>query len=111
MASMASMTSTALGLRAHSGWAALVALEAASAGDPAPRVILRSRVEIAGLSIDGSRQPYHEAEGMPLAEAAKYLAHCEGASFERAREGLAAAITDLPQGVPRPRRCAILLSS
>jgi hypothetical protein len=71
------MASCALGFRVHSGWAALVALAAGSREDPSPRVAARFRIEIADPSIDGSKQPYHAAEPMPLAQAARYLARCE----------------------------------
>src|SRR5262245_24933741 len=100
----------ALGLKVHSGWAALVALEASAPGDPSPRVVGRSRVEIADPSIDGSRQPYHAAEDMPLPEAERYLRGCERASLERAREGLSAAVASLPDATARPPRLAILLA-
>lgn len=108
------MAFCALGLRVHSGWAALVALAVSSRDDPSPRVVGRSRVEIADASIEGSKQPYHAAEEMPLAEAAKYLARCDRASARLAKTGLAAAIdalTSPPDGVAQPRRCAILLAS
>jgi len=53
----------ALGFRAHSGWAALVAV-AGPAAEPA--AVLRRRVELSGLT---PRQPLHAAEGRPFAEA------------------------------------------
>jgi len=105
------MDACALGLRVHSGWAALVAISVSGRGDPSPRVVARSRVEVADPSIEGSRQPYHQAEDMPLSQAARYLTRCERASFANAREGLAAALESLPAGIPRPRRCTLLLAS
>ena len=57
----------ALGFKAHSGWAALVALGRA-AGDLV--VVDRRRIELADPA-DGewARQPYHAAEGLPSARA------------------------------------------
>ena len=52
---------TALGLKAHSGWAALVAL----AGGP--RLVERARVELADEP--WQKAPYHAAEKLPAAEA------------------------------------------
>jgi hypothetical protein len=52
----------ALGLKAHSGWAALVAL----GGDArAPCVLERTRVELAReVDAEWAKQPYHAAEGL-----------------------------------------------
>lgn len=53
----------ALGFRAHSGWAALVAV-AGTAAEPA--AVLRRRVELVARA---PRQPFHAAEGLPFGEA------------------------------------------
>jgi len=67
----------ALGFRAHSGWAAVVAL----CGPPeSPKVILRRRLELADHTIAGSMQPYHAAEGMRLKDAEAYLHRCTKAT-------------------------------
>lgn len=56
----------ALGFRAHSGWAALVAI----AGPPgAPSVIDRRRIELAGPEVPLPVQPYHAAQKLELREA------------------------------------------
>ncbi|TLY87002.1 MAG: hypothetical protein E6K35_06825 [Gammaproteobacteria bacterium] len=60
-----------LGIAPHSGWAAAVLL----AGTPAePRVILRERLELSDARLPGSKQPYHELAGLPLAQAQTQLA-------------------------------------
>ena len=60
------MSHVAVGFRAHSGWAAVVSL----AGPPAsPTVVDRRRIELADAAIEGSKQPYHEAEGKKPKEA------------------------------------------
>lgn len=66
----------ALGLRAHSGWAVLVALGVPAA---APVVVDRRRLVLC----DGSfpRQPYHAAENLPAAQAEALV----GRSLETAR--------------------------
>jgi hypothetical protein len=64
------MRDAALGLRAHSGWAALVAV--ATKG-PAVEVVDRRRVEMADPRRPASKQPYHEAEHLSLDRAAALL--------------------------------------
>jgi hypothetical protein len=96
----------ALGLRAHSGWAALVAL----AGPPdAPRVVDRRRIEMA--EGDDARQPYHAAHGLPLAEAAALLERFAKRAVARATEGLAAVVDDLRREGYRPATAVILAAS
>jgi hypothetical protein len=57
----------AVGIKAHSGWAALVAIGAPS---KAPVLIERSRIElVAPADIDWAKQPYHAAEELPAANA------------------------------------------
>ncbi len=64
----------ALGFAPHSGWAVVVVVGGTSA---APRLLLRARLELADLSLAGSKQPYHDLEGRPLAEARRRLARFE----------------------------------
>lgn len=64
------MSKATLGFAPHSGWAALVAVGADAAR---PRVLLRERIEMADPRLVGSKQPYHEIEGMPLREAERRL--------------------------------------
>ena len=103
------MPACALGLRVHSGWAALVAV---SPRRGVPEVVLRRRLEIADPAIEGSRQPYHEAEGMPLDRASRYLARCEAASRRLATAGLREASALLAhEGGRAAKSCGILLAS
>jgi hypothetical protein len=79
-----------LGLRAHSGWAALVAL----AGPvDAPEVVDRRRIEMA--EGEEAKQPYHAAEGLPLAKASALLDRLAKGARARAAEGLAEAVGEL----------------
>ena len=64
------MRTAALGLRAHSGWAALVAV----AGDgTSVEVLERRRIEMTDPRRPLSKQPYHEAEDLPIGKAAALL--------------------------------------
>lgn len=56
----------ALGMKAHSGWAALVALGAAGRD---VQVVDRRRIELVMDAGAWARQPYHAAEGLPSARA------------------------------------------
>jgi hypothetical protein len=80
----------ALGLRAHSGWAALVAV---GGGPASPQVLDRRRIEMA----DGpeAKQPYHAAEELPLAKARALLDRFARVAQERAAAGLGAALDDI----------------
>lgn len=64
------MGKAALGLRAHSGWAALVAV---SADGTSVQVVDRRRIEMTDAGRPLSKQPYHEAEELPLDRAAALL--------------------------------------
>ncbi|HET6899195.1 MAG TPA: hypothetical protein VFK70_12635 [Vicinamibacteria bacterium] len=80
----------ALGLRAHSGWAALVAV---GGGPASPEVLDRRRIEMA--DDPEAKQPYHAAEELPLAKARALLDRCAHEARERAAAGLGAALADL----------------
>jgi len=73
--------------------------------------VARRRIEIADPEIPGSRQPYHEAEGMPVAEAARYLDRCERASERLARKAFGEAFDELSKKGLEPRACGMLLAS
>ena len=89
ISAMPTLERVALGFRAHSGWAALVAL----GGPPtAPVVAARARLPLC----DGSfpRQPYHAAENLPAAKARALVGRSlETAHASRARP-LASAVRD-----------------
>jgi len=100
--------SAALGFRAHSGWAALVAV----AGSPAsPAVLLRRRVALADPGTPGSKQPYHAAEGRKLAIAEKIVARCAADSRRLARQAVRGAIRELEAQDHRVVGCGLLLAS
>src|SRR5579862_4242523 len=65
------LTRAALGFRAHSGWAAVIAV---AKPDRALRIVGRSRFELAKQEIPRPVQPYHAAQKMELMEAEAYIA-------------------------------------
>jgi hypothetical protein len=79
-----------LGLRAHSGWAVLVALGGSGA---APVVVERRRLSLCDDSFP--RQPYHAAEELPAARAKALVARSLDSAHRLAREALASAAKDL----------------
>ena len=86
---MPTLERVALGFRAHSGWAALVAL----VGPPtAPVVAARARLALC----DGSfpRQPYHAAENLPAAKARALVQRSLETAHRLAREAVASAVSD-----------------
>ena len=102
------MARVALGFRAHSGWAALVAL----AGPPAaPTVVDRRRLELADAGIEGSKQPYHAAEGKRPKEAERLVARCLESSRRLAAEALSAVVGDLRGRDHTLAGCGLLLAS
>jgi hypothetical protein len=84
----------ALGLKAHSGWAALVAIGADAAGF---KVLDRRRIELAeDRAADWAGQPYHAADGLPLAQSRRIVEQ----GIEAARR---AASAELKSAVERAR--------
>jgi hypothetical protein len=82
----------ALGFRAHSGWAAMVALEGDAA---APRVILRRRLELLDRGMAGAAQPYHTAAGMNLEDAKVFLDQCRSATHAAACHAVRCAVMEI----------------
>jgi hypothetical protein len=98
----------AVGLRAHSGWAALVALTGLR---DSPEVIARRRIEIADPGIRGSKQPFHAAEPLEFPDAQAYMERCAASTQRLAREALQAAINGLRDRRAEPVGCGIILGS
>lgn len=97
-----------LGFRAHSGWAALVAL---GGSVTAPVVLLRRRVQLADKSIEGSSQVYHTAEKMPLDKAAAFVQLCTEATTALAEHGIQQTIAELSDKGYSVSSACVLLSS
>lgn len=77
----------ALGIRSHSGWAAYCVL----AGDAkSPDIVARGRMLLCDSAIEGSKQPFHHAEPMAFAAAAKFIARCSASTAGLAAASIAA---------------------
>ncbi len=99
----------ALGFRAHSGWAAAVAISGSS---NSPVVVERRRMQLADRRIPGSVQPYHAAESMPIADAERYIARCTEATQELARQAVRELVDALArQGYAAEHACVLLSSA
>ena len=108
MAKPAATQRAAIGIRAHSGWAAIVAV----AGSPdSPVIVARRRIEIADAAIHGSKQPFHAAEPLEFKDAQKYLKRCADSTRRLAREALQAAIDGLRDRSYEAAACGIILGS
>src|SRR4029453_3576685 len=79
----------ALGLRSHSGWAVLIALQGPVS---APVVVERRRLELCDKSFP--RQPYHAAENLPAAKAESLVRRSLETAAKPARAAVAAAIAN-----------------
>jgi len=99
---------TALGLRAHSGWAALVA--AAETLD-AVRVLERRRIVIADAEMPGSKQPYHAAAELTFPEAEALVRKAMESSRALALEVISAAVNRLRSQGHEVMACGVLLGS
>ncbi len=97
---------TALGLRAHSGWAALVAV---AGSIDAPQVLDRRRIIIADPDIAGSKQPYHAATGLAFDEAEALVTAAIESSRTWAIEALSAAVKNLWSRGHEVVGCAVLI--
>lgn len=80
----------ALGLRPHSGWAVAVAVGGDAA---APALLDRRRLALA--DVPPPVQPFHEAAGMPAAEAAALIEQATDAAFRTAGSALAELVAGL----------------
>jgi hypothetical protein len=98
----------ALGFAPHSGWAAVVALgeEVAS-----PSVLVRTRIEMADPSLGGSKQPYHDVEGLEVEEAERKLRRFSESAVAMATESLRARVQELRVSGHAPRVAGILDSA
>jgi hypothetical protein len=82
----------AIGVRAHSGWAALVAVT----GRPGSvRVLDRRRIVIADPQTPGAKQPYHFAEKLELGAAEKHLESCAAVSQRLALSAIGHVVKEL----------------
>lgn len=102
------MKRAAIGVRAHSGWGALVVVS----GNPSNvEVIDRRRIAITDPNMTGANQPYHFAQKQTLPDAERYLAGCATASERLALEAIGDVVKELRCREYVVVSCAILLAS
>lgn len=89
------MKQVALGFRVHTGWAALVAVEA-PVRLPNPTIVDRKRVEmIEGSKPESSRFVYHAASKLPLNSAERLVQESTELANRRAIDSLTAVVREL----------------
>jgi hypothetical protein len=105
------MSRVAFGLKAHSGWAALVALsENERAGSLA--VVDRRRLELVDAKdADWAKQPYHAAEGLGPEDAEDVVRRAIAAAHAHAGCALESALAARRAGGDEVVGCAVLLGS
>jgi len=99
---------TALGFRAHSGWAALVAV---AGSIDAIHILDRRRIEIADREMPGSKQPYHAAAELPFPEAEALVQTAIESSRALAQEAISAAVKALKSRGHEVGACGVVLGS
>jgi hypothetical protein len=97
-----------LGFRAHSGWAAMVAVAGTI---DAPVVLDRRRIVIADPEMVGSKQPYHAAAELPFAQAEGLVRRATESSRMLAREAISAVVKALESQGHEVAGCSVLLGS
>jgi hypothetical protein len=98
----------ALGLRAHSGWTAAVAV----AGSPIKPIVLeRRRIETADGHIPGARQPYHAAKELFGESAESLICRCRHSSTLLAIQAVNSLVTQIRQNGHTVVGAAILRGS
>ncbi len=102
------MGRTALGLRAHSGWAALVAV---SGTRGSIEVLDRLRVELSASKTSGPKQPYHEAEGQKLEKARQIVTRYAEEATRLATEALGSVLAHLQHQGHNVGKCGLLVGS
>ena len=75
----------AIGIRAHSGWAAAVAVAGTLT---APQILSRERIVVIDAGGPRANQPFHYAKDLPLAKAELHLAQCAKTARRLAAAGL-----------------------
>lgn len=102
------MKTAAIGVRAHSGWGAVVAVSRDANG---VEVVARSRVSVIDPKMRGPFQPYHRAASKKLADAERYLNQCAAECENFALAALQPLLHELRAGGHRVRGCAVLTGS
>jgi hypothetical protein len=102
------MKRAAIGIRAHSGWGALVVVSETPAFVD---VIERRRIAVTEPNMEGANQPFHFAQRQNLLDAERYLTDCAAASERLASAALHEVVKELRHREYIVAGCAILLAS
>ena len=102
------MKSAAVGFRAHSGWAALVAV-CLEKGQPV--VLSRHRVHLVKTFNYSFRQPYHTAEKMQLPDGRKFISQVRAEASRLASSAVAEVQSKLGEAEYRLSRFGLLVAS
>jgi hypothetical protein len=96
----------ALGVRAHSGWAAAILL-----GGPvrAPQILERRRIQLCDPAMEGSKQPFHHAEPMSFPMAERFIERCASSTDDYARSAIEELVATAGQS--KLTGCGILTAS
>jgi len=86
-------------------------LVAVAGSERALTVLDRRRIELAPSAGTEALQPYHAAEGLPLAEAERLVKRCEDDAARLGRQALQRAVDDLRAAGRDVVGCAVLLGS
>lgn len=97
-----------LGFRAHSGWAAMVAV---SGSLDAPQVLARRRIVLADPHQPGAKQPYHAAAELPFPEAEALIKEAIEYSRSIALAAIRKAVEELRAQDHEVAECGILVAS
>jgi hypothetical protein len=95
----------ALGFRAHSGWAAMVALAGPAAE---PEAVLRRRLE---LAVREPRQPFHAAEQLPFGAAEDLVRRATDEARALSERGVRDALGELEAAGHAPAAAGLLLAA
>jgi len=102
------MENAAAGLRAHSGWTALVAV-CLEKGEPV--VLCRKRVELVKKFSYKYRQPYHTAAKLPFVEGRAFIGEVNREARGLASRALRGMQAELAKKGHRLNHCGLLLAS
>lgn len=98
----------ALGLKAHSGWAALVVIGKAGREF---QVVARHRLELVDSDSSWAKQPYHAAENLDLHGAQKLVKRGTDAAYQGAQREMQATVKSLRDHGHEILACVVLVPS
>src|SRR5260370_20873619 len=105
---MAKSKEAAIGLRVHSGGAAVVAV---CLDKGAPVVLVKQRVHLVDTFSYEFRQPYHTAEKMLLGQAREFIARMQAEARRLACRAIRELASRTQEQEVRLTRCGLLLAS